>query len=144
MHKITWLHISDLHAAPARTGWDANRVTKSLVQDLKELQRDYKLRPDMIFFTGDAAFGYLGDNSMQDQYKVVQEFLDEVRAAFRPALTIRDTYLVPGNHDVNREDIDETQTAWLRDPRRNLMEIITMMQAGKAQWRCKPPLKRGH
>jgi predicted MPP superfamily phosphohydrolase len=138
MNTITWLHLSDLHASPTRTGWDANRVIKSLVDDLKQLHRDYKLRPDLIFFTGDAAFGQLGEspgNSLQDQYKIVQQFLDEVREAFRPALKPRDIYLVPGNHDVNRDDIDETQTAWLRDPKRTLDEILAMMQAGKTQWR---------
>jgi len=139
MNKIiTWLHLSDLHACPAKTGWDAHHVTKSLCDDLRELQRDHKLRPDLIFFCGDAAFGQLGDKpgmSLHNQYKAVQQFLDEVRSSFKPELTHRDIYLVPGNHDVNREDIDNTQTAWLRDPKRSLDEIVSMMQAGKAQWR---------
>jgi Leucine-rich repeat (LRR) protein/predicted MPP superfamily phosphohydrolase len=137
MTTITWLHLSDLHACPTKTGWDANQVIKSLVDDLKDLQREYKLRPDFIFFTGDAAFGQLGDQpgeSLQDQYKSVQQFLDEVRKAFRPELRPRDVYLVPGNHDVNREDIDETQTSWLRNPARKLPEVISMMQADKIQW----------
>jgi Leucine-rich repeat (LRR) protein len=137
-NTVTWLHLSDLHAYPAKTGWDANHVIKSLVEDLKELQRDYELRPDLVFFTGDAAFGQVSDRpgeSLQDQYKAVQHFLDEVRRAFRPELNSRDLYLVPGNHDVNRQDIDETQTAWLRDSTRTLPDVVSMMQAGTIQWR---------
>ena len=42
---------------------------------------------------------------------------------------------MPGNHDVNRDDIDNTQTSWLRDSKRSLDEVVEMMQAGKAQWR---------
>ncbi len=135
---VTWLHLSDLHACPGRTGWDANHIVKSLCDDLKELQRDCRLRPDFIFFTGDAAFGQLGDKSgisLEDQYKAVQQFLEHVRCSFRPELSPRDIYLVPGNHDVNRDDIDSAQTFWLRDPGRSLDDIISMMQAGKAQWR---------
>lgn len=137
-NTITWLHLSDLHACPTKTGWDANHVINSLVDDLKELNRKYKIRPDFIFFTGDAAFGQLGNQpgqSLQDQYKVVQQFLDEVRRAFRPELTLRDIYLVPGNHDINRDYVDDTQSLWLRDPARTVDDIISMMQAGKAQWR---------
>ena len=135
---ITWLHLSDLHACPGRTGWDANHIMKSLCDDLKELQQKHKLRPDFVFFTGDAAFGQLGDKSgisLEDQYKAVQQFLDRIRCSFRPELSPRDVYLVPGNHDVNRDDIDSAQTLWLRDPNRSLDDIISMMQAGKAQWR---------
>jgi Calcineurin-like phosphoesterase/NACHT domain len=137
-NTLTWLHLSDLHACPTKTGWDANHVIKSLVDDLKELNRKYKLRPDFIFFTGDAAFGQLGNQpgeSLQDQYKSVQQFIDEVRRAFRPELTLRDIYLVPGNHDINRDDVDDTQNLWLRNSARTAADIISMMQVGKVQWR---------
>jgi hypothetical protein len=43
---LTWLHLSDLHACPQRTGWDADRVLRSLARDLKELATDYLVRLD--------------------------------------------------------------------------------------------------
>ena len=58
---LTWLHLSDLHACDPNTGWDAKRVTDTLLADLKRMQKDHGLRPDLIFFTGDAAFGHLGN-----------------------------------------------------------------------------------
>jgi 3',5'-cyclic AMP phosphodiesterase CpdA len=51
---LIWLHLSDLHAG--RPKWDAGRVTATLVADLKRLAGQ-GLRPDLLFFTGDAAFG---------------------------------------------------------------------------------------
>jgi predicted MPP superfamily phosphohydrolase len=58
---LTWLHLSDLHACKPKTGWDARRATDALCKDLKEMQRKHGLRPDLIFFTGDAAYGHLGN-----------------------------------------------------------------------------------
>ena len=43
---ITWLHLSDLHANPTRTGWDARRVTETLCDDLKRLQDEEDFLPD--------------------------------------------------------------------------------------------------
>ena len=37
---ITWLHLSDLHNCKERTGWDAHRVLKPLVTDLKTMEKD--------------------------------------------------------------------------------------------------------
>src|SRR5579859_6586444 len=138
MSTVTWLHLSDLHASPAKTGWDARHIIKSLCDDLKELHKDYRLRPDFVFFTGDLAFGQLGSApgmSLQDQYRAGEEFLDQVRRSFKPELSPRDVYLVPGNHDINRDDIDGAQTSWLRDPKRSLDDVVEMMQASKVQWK---------
>jgi Leucine-rich repeat (LRR) protein/predicted MPP superfamily phosphohydrolase len=135
---ITWLHLSDLHACNPLHGWDANRVTRTLCDDLRRLQHEQNLRPDLIFFTGDAAFGHLGDEpgqSIQSQFRVAHDFLTAVRQAFSPELGLRDVYLVPGNHDVNRYFIDEAQTDWLRANGRSLDQVLAMLRANKAQWR---------
>jgi predicted MPP superfamily phosphohydrolase len=55
---ITWLHLSDLHACP-RDGWESAEITSKLVDDLKRLAETRQLVPDLIFFTGDAAWGNL-------------------------------------------------------------------------------------
>lgn len=134
---ITWLHLSDLHASP-RTGWDARRITESLCADLAAMQRKYGLRPDLIFFTGDAAFGQLGTKpgeSIAEQFLVANSFLKAVRGAFTPEILQRDMYLVPGNHDVNRQEIDPSQEYWLRDKGRTQDQVIEMMQSAGKQWR---------
>ncbi len=41
---VTWLHLSDLHACIPRFGWDAERVTSTLVADLRRLQAERGLR----------------------------------------------------------------------------------------------------
>lgn len=131
---ITWLHLSDLHAR-RRTDWDSVQITKSLVSDLEKMQTEQGLRPDFIFFTGDVVFGVSEKETMADQYQLARNFLDAVRTAFVPEIPIRDLYIVPGNHDVDRGEVTPDQTDWLRHPDRKLPEIIRAMSDGKKQWR---------
>jgi hypothetical protein len=91
MPSITWLHLSDFHACTPRSGWDAARVTETLVSDLEELQAKEGLRPDLIFSTGDAAFGEIGTEpgeTVAGQLEFFAEFLDEVRAVFVPDVAL--------------------------------------------------------
>lgn len=132
--SLTWLHLSDLHARQ-RSDWDSRQVTDSLVHDLKAMQKEHGLRPDFVFITGDLAFGAVDRETMADQYQLVRNFLDAVRTAFEPEIPIRDLYLVPGNHDVDRGEITPDQTDWLRKSSRQLSEILGAMGDGKKQWR---------
>ncbi|GAB6140385.1 hypothetical protein JCM14076_11140 [Methylosoma difficile] len=131
---ITWLHLSDFHARK-RDNWDARQITDALVRDLKLMQKDHGLRPDFIFFTGDLAYGAVNGESLTDQYQLVRNFLEAVRKAFDPEIPIRDMYLVPGNHDIDRGEITPDQTSWLRHPDRQLPEILEAMRDEKKQWR---------
>ncbi len=131
---ITWLHLSDLHAR-SRTDWDSREITKKLVSDLEKMQKEQGLRPDFIFFTGDVAFGVGEKENMANQYQLAGNFLNAVRTAFKPAIPIRDLYLVPGNHDVDRGEVTIDQTEWLRHSDRKLPEILAVMQDGGKQWR---------
>ncbi len=140
-HTITWLHLSDLHACPPRSGWDARRITSTLCEDLVRLREEQDLRPDLIFFTGDAAFGQIGDKKgerIQDQFTAAHQFLTEVRHSLEPELTLRDVYIVPGNHDVNRDEVDPGQSYWMSAEDRSLDDIVGMIQGrtrqDKRQW----------
>src|SRR6185369_1768085 len=136
MAALTWLHLSDLHACRTRSGWDAGRITETLVKDLVELQRDHGLRPDLIFFTGDAAFGHLGSapgQSVEEQFREAGEFLDAVRRAFTPEVPLGDLFLVPGNHDVDRREVLESQTEWL--DRQMLDRVEKLIHDGGPEWR---------
>lgn len=101
---LTWLHLSDLHAC-SRDGWESKPVTDSLVADIKHMAEKHSLRPDVILFTGDAAWGNdpgKAKGRFADQFDIAHEFFENVRKAFHPAVDKRRIYIVPGNHDVDR------------------------------------------
>jgi predicted MPP superfamily phosphohydrolase len=130
--KVTWLHLSDLHACKPRTGWDAKRVTDALCKDLRKMQEKHGLRPDLIFFTGDAAYGDLGNGegkSLSEQFREAHDFFTVVRESFDPPIEQRNLFLVPGNHDVNRNRITDFQTEWLLSNQRKLDDIERCIQA---------------
>jgi hypothetical protein len=133
--SLTWLHLSDLHAR-LRDDWNSQEITNALITDLKSVQKDHGLRPDLVFFTGDAVFGAAGGEKMAHQYQMVRPFLDAVRRAFDPEIPLRDLYLVPGNHDVDRGEITPGETEWLRNPDRKLHDIVAAMRDGTKQWRA--------
>lgn len=137
MATVTWLHLSDLHACTPRFAWDAERVTETLVADLKKLQRDHGLRPDLIFFTGDAAFGEIGtepEKTIRGQLERFDAFLREVRSAFDPEIPPEDVFLVPGNHDVHRGLAMPEHTAWFGG-QQAIEPVRALIQAGGLRWR---------
>ena len=134
---VTWLHLSDLHACQARTGWDAHRIVKDLLKDLKHMQDRHGLRPDLIFFTGDAAFGNIGSGpgeKLAEQFGEVAGFLEKVRTVFEPEVPRENIFLVPGNHDVARDLVTPDQTEWL-DSKANADRVADLISAGGVQWR---------
>ncbi len=137
MSTITWLHLSDLHACNPRHGWDARRVTDTLVDDLRRLQGDHELRPDLLFFTGDAAFGRIGgegEKTVEGQLETFGAFLDAVRGAFDPEIALENVFMVPGNHDVDRTLVTDDQTDWL-DAQTSLNPVLARIQAGDLHWK---------
>ncbi|HWO17301.1 MAG TPA: leucine-rich repeat domain-containing protein [Kofleriaceae bacterium] len=143
---ITWLHLSDLHACQPNTGWDAHRVLDSLRRDLRKMHEEHGLVPDLIFFTGDAAFGHIGTDkgkAIGDQFRAAHEFLTSVRKAFSPEISQRNVFLVPGNHDVNRTRITRFLSNWLeQDPprtekerKRTLAEIEPIIRDAGPEWK---------
>jgi hypothetical protein len=113
---LNWLHVSDLHICDPRTGWDAYRVMRTLIDDLAHMRDEFQLHPDFIFFTGDAVFGHLGDapgKRMADQFDSAEDFFEKVRRIFDPDISKENFFLVPGNHDVNRSLVRDDDTKWL-------------------------------
>ena len=109
---LTWLHLSDLHFRKS-SEWDHNRVLESLVRDLNVCEKNFGLLPDFIFFTGDLAFGQIPGDSIDEQFKGALEFLEQIRHAFSRAVPELNTFIVPGNHDVNRQLVFLPETEWL-------------------------------
>jgi predicted MPP superfamily phosphohydrolase len=108
--QLTWLHISDIHFQ-SKTGWRDRTVTKGLIAFLRHsFDKDPSLKPDLIFCTGDLAFGELSDSPIVDQYIQAEGFFDELLAISGKEgfpLAKNRLFVVPGNHDVNRKSVDE-------------------------------------
>ncbi|MGL5832528.1 MAG: leucine-rich repeat domain-containing protein [Waterburya sp.] len=136
VQTLTWLHLSDLHACKPRTGWDAKRVTDTLCQDLQKMHEQYGLKPDLIFFTGDAAYGHMGNDggkSITEQFCEAHDFLTAVRESFQPAIAQRNLFLVPGNHDVNRTKISRFEQQALESIK-SLDEITSVVKDTGIDW----------
>lgn len=72
---LKWLHISDIHFN-SKTEWRDRASSDSLIEYLTALfKKDESLRPDMVFCTGDIAFGETGSSPLSDQYKQATVFL---------------------------------------------------------------------
>ena len=81
---LTWLHLSDLHLCSPKTGWKADKVIEALKRDLSLMSEQHQLKPDLLFFTGDLAYGQLGDGdlSIQAQFEEVYLLIDEICKLF--------------------------------------------------------------
>jgi predicted phosphodiesterase len=92
---ITWLHLSDLHFRESRA-YDESIVLKALLRDVaKRIQTD-DLRPDFIAITGDIAF-----SGKPEEYAMAQSFFDDLLTT--TGLPCERLFIVPGNHDVDRD-----------------------------------------
>jgi len=134
---LTWLHLSDVHLCDTKYGYQSKPLREKLFADLAKMQEQLALWPDFIFFTGDLAFGHLGEKAghrMADQYREAQVFLDRVRRSFKPEIPQERLFLVPGNHDVHRGKITPDQRWWLEE-KADPTEIEAMIRDADLQWR---------
>jgi hypothetical protein len=115
---LTWLHISDIHFHP-KTEWRDSAARRALLVYLDSIfSGDDSLRPDLIFCTGDIAFGETGSSPLAEQYKQAEAFFDSLLATCGRngvPLSIERLFIVPGNHDVNRNSINSDAQARLTD-----------------------------
>jgi predicted MPP superfamily phosphohydrolase len=109
--RVTWLHISDAHFGGPDMVGESQSVIAMLLQDLERLRDERGLVPDLLFFTGDIAFGETPRSHLEDQYQAAEELLMRVEELFRVERS--NVFLVPGNHDVNRTRVTEADTNWL-------------------------------
>lgn len=96
MENLKWLHLSDFHTGKDHYG--QIKLFKSIHEHMKE-QKEKNFVPDIILITGDIA-----NKGKKKEYDIfANEFL-------LPVINIYDTlpkiYIVPGNHDVNREECE--------------------------------------
>lgn len=141
-NTITWLHISDTHLCKDKTGWDANDIFEKLFIDLQRMENDYNLCPDLIFFTGDLAYGQIGTLkglSLKGQFEEAEQFIENVRNSFFKPIEINNIFIVPGNHEVNLDLIGDDQTEFFKNlskqhPNDANDVINNLIQNGGIQW----------
>lgn len=106
---LTWLHLSDIHFLP-KNDWRDCESRNALIEHLQEtFTNDPQLRPDLIFCTGDIAFGETGKSSLSQQYgdaKIFFQRLLEVCGSQQSTFPKENLFLVPGNHDIARNSIN--------------------------------------
>lgn len=133
--SIVWLHLSDLHNCKERTGWDAHRVLQPLIKDLKRMEVDHGLTPQILFFTGDAAYGNVPDSNLEKQFDGAHELIETARQAFSTPLPKENVFIVPGNHDVDRDAVTPDQTSWLATQAETPIAVNQLIQKAGTQWK---------
>ena len=100
MAVLTWLHLSDWHQGAS--DFDRDIVRDALLDDINQrINIDPVLEQiDFIFFTGDLAF-----SGKKAEYEAARDLLLEPT---RTALGLEkdQLFLIPGNHDLNRDMFD--------------------------------------
>lgn len=131
MHdKLTWLHLSDIHFCP-KMEWRDSESRSDLLTYLGIIfSEDDSLRPDLVFCTGDIAFGEVEAAPIADQYAKAKQFFTDLLAICGQKgqpLPRERLFIVPGNHDVNRRlvntDAQTTLTNWARNANKHV-ELI--------------------
>jgi len=128
--KLTWLHISDIHFHP-KTEWRDSAARDALLEYLQDTYgHNESLRPDLIFCTGDIAFGQTGSSPLVDQYEQAKAFFESLLGVCGQnslPLPKERLFVVPGNHDINRKSINSDAQAtlinWAKEPRDHVAEI---------------------
>ena len=136
MAGVTWLHLSDWH----QKGPDFDRqvVRDALVKDIRE--RAERIDPalervDFVVFSGDVTIA-----GKAEEFTAARQYLfDQVLAAvgLEPALL----FLVPGNHDLSRDIIDEMLPPELQKPLDSDALVQKWLTDAKKRARALEPLE---
>lgn len=100
------------------------------------MREKYSLQPDLIFFTGDAAFGNIGSahgETLKDQFAAAESLFEKIRETYDPPVPRDRFYLVPGNHDVDRKEVTQDQWEWL-DRQSDVYGIYNIIRDAGRQW----------
>lgn len=110
MTTLNWIHLSDLHfkLSTAFENHNRKKVLDALWVDIRKQIEQKGLQPDLVFFTGDVA-----DKGASNEYDLAIEHF------FQPLLSTTKVsreklFIVPGNHDVDRQKIKYSHNQILR------------------------------
>ncbi|HQO55294.1 MAG TPA: metallophosphoesterase [Clostridia bacterium] len=112
--RIRFLHLSDLHYNPRDDGGESESMRKDLLNELSNLVKSGK-KVDELIITGD--FRHAKYQSGIKAKEAVDHAVEYIRK-IASAIGIEDykhIHIVPGNHDLNREKIKESDVETLRE-----------------------------
>ncbi len=91
-----------------------------MLEAIQELLIEKDQKPDLIFITGDLVHG-----GKPDEYKVATEFCDQLLKI--TYLSKQQLFIVPGNHDVNRDEINPAhkKRLYLFDDQDGISDILS-------------------
>lgn len=127
MDKLCILHLSDLHYDKAHEH-NLSIIRNALFNDLKTLREQEQIKPNCVIFSGDLIF------NGNDGYSDTKNFYIDVKSFFiDPLLTLLEIssdyfFITPGNHDVQRENIDEYLEEGLKQKLVGLEEVDILIE----------------
>ncbi len=102
MTTLRWLHLSDFHTG--KDGYGQRRLFQYILEHVKS-RVDSGLAPDFVFITGDIA-----NKGQPDQYQEFNENFLLHLIGLLPSEAQGRVFLIPGNHDVDRNQTRAVQT----------------------------------
>lgn len=96
---MLFVHLSDIHFKKTEVGQpdDPNLALRSdIIRDVHRMQNDIGRHADGVLLTGDIAFG-----GRAEEYAFAYKWLEE-RLCPAAKCKIDDVFVIPGNHDVDR------------------------------------------
>ena len=102
--SIAFIHLSDIHFGQERGGTMVahNDAKLRLIEDVAAMVEGLpEKKAAGVIITGDIAYA-----GKADEYKIAADWLDKVAAAAKCAIT--DIMVVPGNHDIDRDEISSS------------------------------------
>lgn len=129
---IRFIHFSDFHLCPNRRGIGSMDILDNLLEKLKELHREAPI--DAIIFSGDLINqgGYGFDKTLYECFKLFEtEVIDKMVGELQ--IKHEQFLLVPGNHDVDRNKIEEANRTRL-EGLKNQQDIANYLTAEDADF----------
>jgi predicted phosphodiesterase len=117
--KATFLHLSDFHFRKENE-WDYQHVFNHFKEDINSWQIRKNERIDGILITGDIAY-----SGQPDEYELAFDKIKEIMAI--TGVKMENIFLVPGNHDVDRNEItkpEEETTRSILESKSNVNEYF--------------------
>lgn len=109
---IRLLHLSDIHfRAPECQSPFLDRdapIRDRLLNDIEQITKEHDKSIDAIMITGDIAFA-----AKAEEYEVAATWIEEL--CHHTGCKPENVYVVPGNHDVNRNDASSSVLCSLRE-----------------------------
>jgi hypothetical protein len=114
---ISWIHLSDIHATDRRH-WLQHEVLRGLPEAIEDCTKTYDISPDFLFVTGD-----LTDRGNAGGFRIAWDLV--IRIAQDCGIQRDNIFVVPGNHDVDREKVSDLVDLIYQVPHESVKQKLT-------------------